>query len=240
MLTFIQPFDAIDSFPPLRKAETDPNGLLAIGGDLSSERLLSAYSQGIFPWFNQGQSILWWSPDPRMVLYPDKFHANRSLKKSIKKQHFYFSVDLAFNQVIQACAEPRSYSNDTWINVDMQKAYMNLHQLGYAHSLEIWLDNKLVGGLYGVALGRIFFGESMFSKVTDASKAAFWALSIRLVQLGFQLIDCQVYSKHLQTLGAREIPRDRFEELLQKFCDEKLQLIKPQDKTDLLKVISNY
>ena len=218
MLTFIQPYDAIASFPPLERAEKDPNGLLAIGGDLSAPRLLEAYRRGIFPWFNEGQPILWWSPDPRMVLLPDEFHASRSLRKNIKKHDYFFSINLAFEKVIAACAEPRAYSNDTWINQKMQSAYNELHRLGHAHSVEIWQGGNLAGGLYGVAIGQVFFGESMFSFSTDASKAAFWSLSLYLRQHNFKLVDCQVYTEHLKTMGAREIPRIEFESLLQKHC----------------------
>lgn len=218
MLTFIQSFDAIDSFPPLERAEKDPNGLLALGGDLSTPRLLEAYRRGIFPWFSQGQPILWWSPDPRMVLFPDEFHTSKSLKKNIRRFDFSFSVDLNFQQVMQACAEPRSYSSDTWINTQMQQAYLELHHLGFAHSVEIWMDDELVGGLYGVSIGQVFFGESMFSIKTDASKAAFWALCILLAEKKFHVIDCQVYSEHLERLGAREIPRKEFEQQLKTYC----------------------
>lgn len=225
MLTFIQPYDEVDSFPPLDKAEKDPNGLLAIGGDLSPARLLEAYQRGIFPWFNEGQNILWWSPDPRMVLYPNEFHASRSLKKNIRKFGYRFSVNKAFDKVIRACAEPRSYSSETWINQQMQQAYQQLHKLGYAHSVEIWQEDELVGGLYGIALGEVFFGESMFSTNTDASKAAFQALCQLLKRLEFHFIDCQVYSEHLETLGAREITRDDFEIQLKRFCNKKEKLL---------------
>ena len=231
MLTYIQPFDEIDSFPPLEKAETYPNGLLAIGGDLSPQRLLHAYQRGIFPWFSENEMIQWWSPDPRMVLYPDEFHASRSLKKNIRKYAFDYSMNLAFEDVIQACSEPRKTQPGTWITKEMKQAYIELHKAGFAHSLEIWMKNQLVGGLYGIAIGRVFFGESMFSRVTDASKAAFLALAHLLNDSGFKLIDCQVYSEHLETLGAREIDRKLFELQLQKHCSEKSQnltKVKPQ------------
>ena len=240
MLTFIQPHDALDSFPPLERAETDPNGLLAIGGDLTIPRLLQAYRRGIFPWFNEGQPILWWSPDPRMVLFPAEFHASRSLKKNINKFDYDFSVDLAFEQVISACAQPRSYSKDTWINRQMQNSYIELYRSGYAHSVEIWHDKKLVGGLYGVAIGKVFFGESMFNLKTDASKAAFWALCLVLRKLDFQLIDCQVYSEHLETMGAREIARDEFESILQKFCVSEKTTSWSMDKQPLKQFINNH
>jgi len=231
MLTYIQPFDELDSFPPLEKAMTYPNGLLAIGGDLSAQRLLHAYQRGIFPWFSENEMIHWWSPDPRMVLYPDEFHMSRSLKKSIRKNAFEFSIDQAFESVIQACSEPRNKQQGTWITKEMQQAYIGLHKMGKAHSLEIWKENQLVGGLYGIAIGRVFFGESMFSRVTDASKAAFLALCRILDTSGFELIDCQVYSEHLETLGAREIDRSLFEKQLQQYCteeSEKLSGLKAQ------------
>jgi len=214
MLTHIQPFDIADSFPPLDKASKDPNGLLAIGGDLQPQRLLAAYRRGIFPWYSQGQPILWWSPDPRMVLFPDHFHISRSLKKSLKRKIFQVSVDQDFAGVIKACARPRAYSDETWINEAMQTAYIELHNLGYAHSLEIWLDEKMVGGLYGIALGKVFFGESMFSVETDASKLAFWALSVYLQKQNVKMIDCQVDNDHLTSLGAENIPRKQFEQIL--------------------------
>jgi leucyl/phenylalanyl-tRNA--protein transferase len=231
MLTYLQPFDEIDSFPPLEKAEAFPNGLLAIGGDLSPQRLLHAYQRGIFPWFSENEMIQWWSPDPRMVLYPDEFHTSRSLKKNIRKNNFEYSVDQAFEDVIQACSEPRNSQQGTWITKEMKQAYTELHKTGKAHSLEIWKENQLVGGLYGIAIGQVFFGESMFSRVSDASKAAFLALTRSLGESGFQLIDCQVYSEHLETLGAREIDRRIFEKKLQQYCSEvaqKLTAIKPQ------------
>ena len=231
MLTYIQPFDEIDSFPPLDKAEIYPNGLLALGGDLSAPRLLHAYERGIFPWFSENEMIQWWSPDPRMVLFPDEFHLSRSLKKSIRKKAFEYSIDQAFDAVIDACSQPRINQPGTWITSEMKQAYTTLHAMGKSHSLEIWKDGKLAGGLYGVAIGRIFFGESMFSSVTDASKAAFFALSRVLAELGFHLIDCQVYSEHLETMGAREINRSIFEKKLQKYCPDNSRLIpasKPQ------------
>ncbi len=231
MLTYIQPFDEIDSFPPLEKAETYPNGLLAIGGDLSPQRLLHAYKRGIFPWFSENEMIQWWSPDPRMVLYPDEFHCSRSLAKSIRKNAFEFSLNQSFEDVIQACSEPRKTQQQTWITGEMKQAYTGLHNTGDAHSIEIWKQRQLVGGLYGIAIGRVFFGESMFSRVSDASKAAFLALSRLLADSGFQMIDCQVYSAHLETLGAREIDRGVFEEKLQQYCagtSQKLSAIMPQ------------
>jgi len=222
MLTFIQPFDSDDSFPALSRAEKEPNGLLAIGGDLSPSRLLTAYQQGIFPWFDEGQPILWWSPEPRMVLYPNEFHISKSLKKNIRKFDYHYSFDQAFRVVINACAAPRKYSDNTWINKSMIEAYNKLHELGHAHSVEIWKSNKLVGGLYGLAIGKIFFGESMFSINTDASKSAFMALCAQLHNWGFHFIDCQLHSDHLQRLGAKEISREVFLNGLTQYCNIKV------------------
>lgn len=199
---------AIEGFPDHQFATND--GLLALGGDLSPERLLLAYAKGIFPWYNAGEPILWWSPDPRCVLFPEDFHASKSLKKSIRKQNFNFSFDTHFNEVINRCSQPRASGPGTWITQDMKEAYNKLHNLGYAHSVETWKDGELVGGLYGIALGKVFFGESMFSTVTDASKAALDYLIHRLIACQYQLIDCQITSDHLISLGARKITRNRF------------------------------
>jgi leucyl/phenylalanyl-tRNA--protein transferase len=197
-------------FPDPNTAEEEPNGLLAVGGDLSPQRLLNAYRQGLFPWYSEGQPILWWSPDPRMVLFPSEVHVSRSLRKTLRQGRFQVSVDRAFEAVIQACAEPRPDSTGTWLVSEMIDAYRDLHRLGHAHSVETWLDDELVGGLYGVALGRTFFGESMFSLATDASKVALVMLAEHCQRAGIELIDCQVYSDHLRSLGAREIPRREF------------------------------
>ncbi|MDF1644303.1 MAG: leucyl/phenylalanyl-tRNA--protein transferase [Pseudomonadales bacterium] len=198
------------AFPELDEALEEPNGLLAAGGDLSPERIQSAYQQGIFPWFEQGQPILWWSPNPRSVIYPNQFKASRSLAKTIRKQLYDVSFDRAFEQVIRACAEPRKDQIDTWITADMISAYRQLYMLGVAHSIECWADGKLVGGLYGLAIGRVFFGESMFSRSTDASKVAFATLVSWLKDWGYYLIDCQVSNPHLTSLGAIELPRETF------------------------------
>ncbi|MDR9469296.1 leucyl/phenylalanyl-tRNA--protein transferase [Marinospirillum sp.] len=197
-------------FPAVHLALDEPNGLLAFGGDLSAERLLLAYSKGIFPWFSEGEPILWWSPAPRMVLFPEQIKIHRSLRKRLKRDDFQITFDQNFPQVIHLCAQLRQNREGTWITPEMQAAYIELHQRGFAHSVEVWQDNELVGGLYGLALGRVFFGESMFSRVSDASKVALVALAQRLEELNFQLIDCQVYSPHLASLGAREIERDEF------------------------------
>ena len=211
MTTRTEPYQ----FPPLEEATVE--GLLAIGGDLSSERLLAAYRKGIFPWYNPGQPILWWSPDPRTVLYPNRLRISRSLRKSLRHRHFHITTDKAFDRVIVGCAESKRDGTvtGTWITADMRSAYLNLYQLGYAHSVETWQHNRLVGGLYGVAIGGIFFGESMFSVNRDASKVALAGLVSQLLQLEFRLIDCQLPSTHLFSLGAQSIPRMEFVEELQ-------------------------
>lgn len=198
----------IEDFPDVGYASED--GLLALGGDLSPERLLVAYRKGIFPWYNPGEPILWWSPHPRCVLFPHKFRASRSLRKSIRKHQFRFTSDRAFEEVIRNCAEPRAVGPGTWITAEMTRAYIGLHELGYAHSVETWQEDRLVGGLYGIAMGKVFFGESMFSTVSDSSKAALDFLVTNLVSMEYQLIDCQITSSHLLSLGAKEISRGAF------------------------------
>ena len=211
MTTRTEPYQ----FPPLEEATVD--GLLAIGGDLSSERLLAAYRKGIFPWYNPGQPILWWSPDPRTVLYPSRLRISRSLRKTLRHSHFHITTDTAFDRVIVECAESKRDGTvaSTWITTDMRSAYLNLYRLGYAHSVETWQHNRLVGGLYGVVIGGIFFGESMFSVTRDASKVALAGLVSQLLHLQFRLIDCQLPSTHLFSLGAQSIPRMEFVEELQ-------------------------
>jgi leucyl/phenylalanyl-tRNA--protein transferase len=196
------------TFPPLEAAS--PEGLLAVGGDLNPDRLLSAYRQGVFPWFSNGQPILWWSPDPRAILYPTNLHISRSLRKNMRTQGFEVTADRAFDRVIEVCAESRNAREGTWITSGMQQAYCTLHRMGYAHSVETWQNGQLVGGLYGLAIGKAFFGESMFSHVTDASKTALVALSVSLTASGYHFIDCQVVSEHLNSLGAKAVPRYRF------------------------------
>jgi leucyl/phenylalanyl-tRNA--protein transferase len=207
------------NFPDVELALQEPDGLLAVGGDLSVERLITAYQQGIFPWYSEGQPILWWSPDPRMILQPQDIKVSRSLAKKMRKQNFKVTFDQNFRDVIIACSEPRLekgfMETGTWILDEMIEAYVKLHEAGYAHSVEYWQDDKLVGGLYGIAIGKVFFGESMFSHVSDASKIAFVFLSRQLEQWGFKLIDCQVYTPHLESLGASMIPRKQFLILLQ-------------------------
>lgn len=200
-------------FPPPEYAEE--NGLLAVGGDLSEERLLLAYAMGIFPWYSEGSPILWWSPDPRLILIPKELRVSRSLKQTIRKGIYDVTMDKAFDRVVRSCAEAQRKKNgETWITQDMMKAYSNLHESGVAHSVESWREGELAGGLYGVALGGAFFGESMFAKRTDASKVAFVELVHSLVQWDFDLIDCQVTTEHLMSLGAKNIPRSEFLEML--------------------------
>jgi leucyl/phenylalanyl-tRNA--protein transferase len=195
-----------DPFPPVARALKDPNGLLAAGGDLSQERLLDAYRHGIFPWFSRGEPILWWSPDPRMVLYTDELKISRSLGKNLRNKGYRVTVDTVFRDVLKGCAARK----ETWLGRPMQAAYLALHQAGYAHSFETWLEDDLVGGLYGVAIGRMFYGESMFSTATDASKVALVTLVKELAGRGFPLIDCQMKTPLLASLGGREIPRAAF------------------------------
>jgi leucyl/phenylalanyl-tRNA--protein transferase len=198
------------AFPPVETALRSPNGLLAAGGDLSVPRLLAAYRHGIFPWFNAGEPILWWSPDPRMVLVPGEERVTRSLAKRIRNAGFDVRVDTAFAEVMRACAEPREGAGGTWISPAMVAAYSRLFDAGYAHSVETWRDGALVGGLYGVAIGRMFYGESMFSRAADASKVALVRLARQLQQWEFGLIDCQMETSHLASLGARTLPRAEF------------------------------
>jgi leucyl/phenylalanyl-tRNA--protein transferase len=189
--------------------------LLAAGGELSAARLLEGYRQGIFPWFSEGEPILWWSPDPRMVLFPAELKVSRSLDKTLRNRRYEVRFDSAFRKVIESCAAPRKGAPGTWIGDTMVDAYLELHRLGHAHSVETWIDGDLAGGLYGVALGGMFFGESMFSRARDTSKIALVALVSQLKAGGFGLIDCQMHTRHLETLGAREIPRSRFSSLLE-------------------------
>ena len=218
MLTWLQR-DSL-TFPPLAKAMREPNGLLAAGGDLSAERLVQAYRHGCFPWFSDGQPILWWSPDPRTVIFPDELHVSRSLGKLLRQQRYSVTFDQDFAAVIQACAAPRAYADGTWITESIQSAYLELHQRGYAHSVEVWDDGKLVGGLYGLAMGQLFFGESMFSRADNASKFGFATLTRQLQEWGFVLIDCQMPNDHLHSLGARAISRSDFAGFLRDHLDQ--------------------
>jgi len=219
MIPWLDPHSPHSAFPPLASALAEPNGLLAAGGDLSPQRLIEAYRSGIFPWFNAGEPILWWSPDPRMVLIPGELKISRSLNKVLKKGKYEIRFDSAFVEVMQACAAPRKRQASTWIHPDMIAAYTALHQMGLAHSVETWIDGELAGGLYGIALGRMFFGESMFSRVPDASKIAFVHLVKQLERWNFGMIDCQMKTTHLASFGAREIPRKEFSQKLKELVN---------------------
>jgi leucyl/phenylalanyl-tRNA---protein transferase len=200
--------DTNNFFPSVNLA--DHNGILAVGGDLSNNRLLDAYKNGIFPWYSEGEPILWWSPDPRFVLYPEDLKISKSMRQVLRREQFSITFDCAFEDVINACSDSRKSHEGTWITDEMKEAYISLHKLGFAHSVEAWQDGKLSGGLYGISIGRCFFGESMFTRVSNASKAAFITLVKILEKLNFPIIDCQVYTSHLKSLGASEITRDSF------------------------------
>jgi leucyl/phenylalanyl-tRNA--protein transferase len=218
MLTWLQRNSL--TFPPLEKAMREPNGLLAAGGDLSADRLIQAYRHGCFPWFQEGQPILWWSPDPRTVLFPEELHISRSLSKILRQNRYQVTFDRDFTAVIQACAAPRDYADGTWITDSMQSAYLELHRRSYAHSVEVWEQDTLVGGLYGLAIGQLFFGESMFSRADNASKVGFATLVERLKAWGFVLIDCQMPTEHLHSFGARAITRTTFADYLRQHLDQ--------------------
>lgn len=205
-------------FPDPESALDEPNGLLAAGGDLAVERLLAAYRRGIFPWYSEGQPILWWSPDPRMVLRPADFHASRSLRRTLRRGDWSFTTNRDFEAVIDACAESRPGQEGTWITPAMRRAYLDLHRAGWAHSVEVYRNGLLAGGIYGVAIDSAFFGESMFHRLTDASKLALWYLCALLERDGFTVLDCQMYTPHLETLGATNLPRRAFCELLGRCC----------------------
>jgi leucyl/phenylalanyl-tRNA--protein transferase len=217
-LVWVQANRLADDFPDTEEALQEPDGLLAAGGDLSPERLLRAYRSGIFPWFSAGQPILWWAPDPRSVLFPQRLKVSRSLGNTMRRKPFEVTIDAAFGDVMRGCAEPRRGQPGTWITDAMLHAYMTLHRHGYAHSVECWVKDALVGGLYGVSIGRVFFGESMFSRATDASKIAMVTLVEHLLKWDFQLIDCQIHNPHLASLGAEVIPRSEFNTLLSDNC----------------------
>ncbi|PKM05296.1 MAG: leucyl/phenylalanyl-tRNA--protein transferase [Gammaproteobacteria bacterium HGW-Gammaproteobacteria-6] len=217
-LTWLDP-DSLE-FPQAEMALAEPPGLLAAGGDLSPARLLAAYRRGIFPWYQDGQPLLWWCPAPRTVLIPKKLHISRSMQKFLRQSDLQLSIDRDFAGVIRACAEPRVYADSTWITEEMQAAYRRLHALGIAHSVEVWEDTVLVGGLYGLAIGRVFFGESMFSRRSNASKAAFIHLVTQLASWDFSLIDCQMPTDHLFSLGAESMDREQFLAQLQRDCSE--------------------
>lgn len=217
-VTLLNEWDPPEALPPTRRALREPNGLLAVGGSLSPAWLLHAYRRGIFPWYAEGQPILWWTPDPRAVLLPAEFRCSRSLAKSIRNRGFELRIDGAFDQVVAACAEPRRRDPGTWITPAVHRSYLELHARGVAHSVEAWLGGELVGGLYGVGLGRVFFGESMFARVRDASKVALAHLVRECLARGVELIDCQMVTDHLTSLGSRAIPRAEFEALLARLC----------------------
>lgn len=221
MLTWLDRNDL--SFPPLERALAEPNGLLAVGGDLRIERLINAYRHGCFPWYQDGQPLLWWSPDPRTVLFPDELHISRSLAKVIRQQRYRVTFDHHFAGVINACSGPRAYADGTWITQPMREAYIELHRQGYAHSVEVWQEDQLIGGLYGLAMGKLFFGESMFSQRDNASKVGFAHLVQRLKHWGFVLIDCQMPTNHLISLGARSISRTEFRHYLKEYLDQPSQ-----------------
>lgn len=217
-ISWISADDPSDSFPDIERAFDVPDGLLAAGGDLSTARLLYAYSHGIFPWYSDGQPILWWSPNPRCVIYPDRLHISRRLKRSLRNSALEVSFNQAFQSVVDACAEDRPGQEGTWITAEMRDAYLCLHEGSWAHSTEIWHGERLVGGLYGLAIGKVFFGESMFSAETNGSKAALIALTSVLRDNNIRLLDCQVESPHLRSMGADMIPRSRFANELRRSC----------------------
>ena len=218
-LQWLDPNNPEAPFPDVKYALREPDGLLAVGGDLSPTRLIRAYRQGIFPWYSNDQPILWWSPDPRAVLIPEKLKVSHSLHRTLRKNSYTVTTDKAFRRVIKHCAKPRTDGLGTWLTNDMIEAFCRLHELGYAHSVEAWYQDELMGGLYGLAMGRVFFGESMFSRRSDASKVAFVHLVERLQTWGYVLIDCQVASSHLASLGAETMPRHRFITILNRWCD---------------------
>lgn len=218
MLTYLDPNFSKQPFPDVHNALKNPNGLVAVGGCLSPERLINAYKQGIFPWFNPGDPLLWWSPDPRLSLFPNQFKPSKSLQRLFKKNKFTLTVNQFFPEVIQSCARPRKNQPETWISPEMISAYKNLHNKGFAHSVEVSRNNTLVGGLYGVSIGQVFFGESMFHIESNASKIAFYYLIMKLREWDYHLIDCQVKSDHLINWGAKELPRTEFIALVNQYC----------------------
>jgi len=223
-IIWINETDPPAALPPSRYALKEPNGLLAVGGALTPEWLVHAYRAGVFPWYSEGQPVLWWTPDPRAVLFPDEFRCSRSLRKSLRNRGFETRLDTAFEEVVTACAQPRRRDAGTWITPAMHESYVELHRRGLAHSIETWRDGELVGGLYGVTLGRAFFGESMFTRATDASKVALARLVDECRARGVGLIDCQMATDHLASLGSRCIPRTQFESLLDHLCGDGIEL----------------
>jgi leucyl/phenylalanyl-tRNA--protein transferase len=223
-IAWISSDDPPDAFPEINAAFETPDGLLAAGGDLSSERLLYAYRHGIFPWFDDGQPILWWSPNPRCVLYTNDLRLSRRTLRSLRKSDFMIKVNTAFSDVVANCAAQREGQDGTWINDDMAAAYQDLHEHHWAHSIEVWSNNRLVGGLYGIAIDKVFFGESMFSRESNASKAAMFALCKMLRKSNVEMLDCQVESPHLMSLGASLVPRSQFASSLQTACTDYVPL----------------
>lgn len=221
-ITWISRDDPPEAFPDVSQALSSPNGLLAAGGDLSAARLLHAYEHAIFPWFDSRQPILWWSPEPRCVLLPANLHVSRRFRRGLRKSAFSVSFNVSFRDVITACGAPRQQHGGTWITPEMVEAYCKLHHLGWAHSVEVWLGDEIVGGMYGVAINRAFFGESMFSRMSNASKVALLALCRHLVKHDFAVLDCQVPSPHLISLGAADMPRKEFARLLQQCCTPRM------------------
>lgn len=218
-ITWLEPGDPSDAFPPLEMALSEPAGLLAAGGDLGTERLLYAYRNGIFPWYDEGQPVLWWSPDPRCVMQTNDLHVSRRLRRELRNNSAEVRFNTEFGEVIRACAAPRRSLQGTWITSQMIAAYERLHQEGWAHSIEVWQEDALTGGLYGVAIGRVFFGESMFSRRSNASKIALLALAQHMRRGDFELLDCQVASEHLLGLGAQLMPRAQFASTLTHLCN---------------------
>lgn len=238
-IAWISQDDPPEAFPDIAAALTVPDGLLAAGGNLAPDRLLYAYRRGVFPWFDSGQPILWWSPDPRCVMLPDSFHLARRLRRSMQNSALEISFNKAFSAVVEACAANRVGQKGTWITDEMIEAYSMLHGQGWAHSVEIWRDDELVGGLYGLAIGKAFFGESMFSQESNASKIAMWILCGLLVRHRFEILDCQVGSPHLTSLGAILMPRSEFAALLERACDPATKFAEwPQNRMPLPALMS--
>ncbi len=226
-ITWLQKTDPPEALPATSRALTEPNGLLAVGGALTPEWLVHAYRHGVFPWYSADQPILWWAPDPRAILVPAEFRVSRSLARSIRNRGYATRIDAAFEAVVEACAGPRRGGAGTWITDDMRDAYVELHRRGLAHSIEAWKEERLVGGLYGVAIGRVFFGESMFTRERDASKVALERLARECLRLDVALIDCQLPSPHLASLGSRNLPRRDFEARLAGLIDAEARLWRP-------------
>ncbi len=239
-IAWISQDDPPDAFPDISAALTVPDGLLAAGGDLKPDRLLYAYRRGVFPWFDSGQPILWWSPDPRCVIRPDSFHVARRLRRSIRNSEMCLSFNKAFGSVIESCAADRVGQEGTWITDEMIEAYSSLHDQGWAHSVEVWCADDLIGGLYGLAIGKAFFGESMFSQASNSSKIAMWALCEILADQDFEVFDCQVVSPHLTSLGAKLMPRTEFGELLKHACDPATKFTDwPENRLPALKMLAS-